>query len=72
MQRRFVPGVLKGSSEIKRERRLVHEDRDVALVSTLTIDELDAMKTPVLIGMKRKDTGCSIESEISATRRLKI
>ena len=30
------------------------------------------MKTPVLIGMKRKDTGCSIESEISATRRLKI
>ncbi len=41
-------------------------------MSTLTIDELDAMKTPVLIGMKRKDTGCSIESEISATRRLKI
>ncbi len=32
-------------------------------MSTRTIDELGAMKKPVLIGMKRKDTGCSIESE---------
>lgn len=32
-------------------------------MSTRTIDELGAMKTPAVIGMKRKDTGCSIESE---------
>lgn len=32
-------------------------------MSTRTIDELGAMKTTVVIGMKRKDTGCSIESE---------
>ena len=41
-------------------RHLVHEVRDVALVSTRTIDDLDAMKTPVVIGMNGRILGAAL------------